>query len=126
MTITQLKQQLKSFGLPVTGKKKALVERLTAAKRNQAYVGQRIAKRFPNDKNEMELFVGNVTEFIVEDGYWKVVYDDGDCEEMEEKDLKQAIALHNATSMTSSNDKMVTYEESDDDATPLSKLRRDV
>lgn len=53
------------------------------------YVGRRVAKNFGE-----EIYFGKISKYAAESSYWHVVYDDGDEEDYNEKDLRQALKLY--------------------------------
>jgi hypothetical protein len=65
----------------------------------QSYVNRRVKKEFENDDGQFVYFKGKVTEFIARDAgaggqrsdWWKVVYEDGDREELELHELKTVL-----------------------------------
>ena len=56
---------------------------------DESYVGQRIAKDFDGD-----IFYGTVSKYLPKDRLWKIDYDDGDKEELEQDELFFAQDLH--------------------------------
>ncbi len=58
-------------------------------------VGERIAKEFTNEKDELQTYVGTVTSYVTEEGtgLYTVKYDDGDVEDLECDDYADAHEL---------------------------------
>eukprot|EP00629_Pelagomonadales_sp_RCC1024_P018749 CAMPEP_0119271978 /NCGR_PEP_ID=MMETSP1329-20130426/8351_1 /TAXON_ID=114041 /ORGANISM="Genus nov. species nov., Strain RCC1024" /LENGTH=126 /DNA_ID=CAMNT_0007272035 /DNA_START=44 /DNA_END=421 /DNA_ORIENTATION=+ len=58
-----------------------------------AFVGRRVAKRFVADSGHERLFRGEVVAYDEAEGWWRVLYDDGDGEELDEAGLLPILSL---------------------------------
>ncbi|KAL3943411.1 MAG: hypothetical protein SGBAC_002536 [Bacillariaceae sp.] len=60
------------------------------------YINKRIAKAFAGAKGESVIYFGMIDKVTqpTEPFYWHVVYDDGDEEEFDEKDILRALTLY--------------------------------
>jgi len=65
-------------------------DKKTQLQQDKSYVGQRVAKDFDGT-----IYEGTVSKFLPNDRLWKINYDDGDQEDLELDELKNAVDLHN-------------------------------
>jgi len=56
------------------------------------YITSRVAKTF-----EREVYFGSIVDYNVTSKLWKIIYDDGDQEEFDEKDLARSLKLYQKT-----------------------------
>lgn len=57
--------------------------------KDRSYIGRRVSKKFDG-----EVYHGKVTKFVQKHRLWGIKYDDGDAEEMDWRDLSNAMDLH--------------------------------
>lgn len=62
----------------------------------EVYIGARVAKYF--FKDNPELFLGSVKQYCRHNGYWLILYDDGDREEFDFEELVEGMKLRDQTS----------------------------
>jgi len=70
--------------------KKQPKKRKKGQPRKEEHVGSRVAKDFGED----EIYFGTVRSYNAKSKYFSIVYDDGDAEDFDEEELKQALALY--------------------------------
>jgi hypothetical protein len=75
----------------------------------EKYEKERIAKYFDiggeNGETNMVLFFGTVTQYVEEEKWWHVEYDDGDNEDMSANELMTHLELYEANKTSDTNNK---------------------
>ena len=119
MPVPKTKPKKKARQAPKQAKKEQKKPRVDYTENPRQFVKQRVAKDFGDN-----IYYGTITGFDEpeEDGgkvvYWKIKYDDGDQEEFEKKELKDALRIYDACKH---NDPKKPSPEDDDDAKEDSK-----
>lgn len=90
------------------------------------FVKQRVAKDFGKGK-DVELFFGTITGFERDEEddnvvYWAIEYDDGDREDFDEKELRDALRMYDACKHSDTKLKTSANSDADVDGKPMGEV----